>query len=239
LLGSIKFAVQEKGIVTPVGRQEVLSLRYVSCQKTADTIAIELTNAPSTAPASGLGPVDLPRLVCASPGPQGGLVKSDLAASWEISVLGDTLARGLAPAQLRRCVSIDVLQNLALPAGWPQQSQRVATQITPYGRELDAVFEQCGEAASYAPEAARPAPAAPAPAKRPEAGWKAARTTAKGRSNVRAAPNLASRVVIQLDPGAPILVQPAAPTWWKVRPASGAAWSGYIRDDRFQLERRR
>jgi len=243
LLGSIKFAVQEKDIATTVGKEKVFSLAYVSCQKTPEKIAIELTSAPSTAPASGLGPVDLPRLVCTGPGPQGGLVRSDIAASWEIGVLGDTLARGLSPAELRRCVTIDVLQNLALPVGWPQQSQRVALQITPYGRELDAVFEQCGETPAYAPEAPRPAPAAttpaPAPAKRAEAEWKPARTTAKGRSNVRAGPSLDSRLVIQLEPGTPILVQPGAPTWWKVRPASGAAFSGFIRDDRFQLERGR
>src|SRR5882672_10184867 len=95
LLGSIKFAVQEKDIATTVGKDRILSLTYISCQKTPEKIAIELINAPSTAPARGLGPVDLPRLVCTRPGPQGGLVKSDLAASWEIGVLGDTLARGL------------------------------------------------------------------------------------------------------------------------------------------------
>ncbi len=250
LLGSIKFAVQEKDIATTVGKGKIFSLSYVSCQKTPEKIAIELTSAPSSAPASGLGPVDLPRLVCTTAGPQGGLVKSDLAASWEISALGDTLARGLSPAELRRCVSIDVLQNLALPAGWPQQSQRVALQITPYGKELDSVFAACGEAASFAsepgppprgpPAGARPAPAAtPAPAKREEIEWKPARILAKGRSNVRAAPRLDSRVVIQLEPGTRILVQPAAPTWWKVKPASGASFTGFIRDDRFQLERGR
>jgi len=242
LLGSIKFAVQEKDVATTVGKEKIFSLSYVSCQKTPEKIAIELTSAPSTSPTSGLGPVDLPRLVCGSPGPQGGLVKSDLAASWEIGVLGDTLARGLSPAELRRCVTIDVLQNLAMPVGWTPQSQRVALQITPYGKELDAVFAECGEAATFAPEAPRPASipkSGPAPAQRQEIEWKPARTTAKGRSNVRAAPSLDSRVVIQLDPGARVLVQPAAPTWWKVKPASGAAFSGYIRDDRFQLERGR
>jgi hypothetical protein len=193
-----------------------------------------------------LGPVDLPRLVCNSPGPQGGLVKSDIAASWEIGVLGDTLARGLNPADIRRCVSIDVLQNLALPVGWPRESQRVALQITPYGRELDAVLAECGEAPTFAQEEPRPAAPAAAPPVPPAARrepadlpWKAARTIASGRTNVRAAPNLDSRAVVQLDPGARILVQPASAPWWKVKPVNGAGFAGYIREDRFALERPR
>ena len=66
--------------------------------------------------------------------------------------------------------------------------------------------------------------------------WKSARTAASGRTNVRAAANLTSAVVIQLDPGALILVQPTATEWWKVKPLGGAGFSGYIRQDRLQLQ---
>ena len=56
LLGSIKFAVQEKDVATTVGKEKIFSLSYVSCQKTPEKVAIELTNAPASAPAGGLGP---------------------------------------------------------------------------------------------------------------------------------------------------------------------------------------
>src|SRR5260221_9386211 len=176
VLGSIKFAVQKSDVATPVRNEKILSLAYVSCQKTTEKIAIELTNAPASAPASGLGPIDLPRIVCNSRSPQGNIVKSDISASWEIGVLGDTLARGLAPAALRRCDSIEVFENLALPKAWGQESQRVTLRIPIYARELDSVFVQCGEAPAFAQAepppaaapAARPAPAtAPAPAPAP------------------------------------------------------------------------
>ena len=147
LLGSIKYARQRSDVVTAVRNEKIFSLAYISCQKSSWKVAIELTNAPASDPAGGLGPTDLPRLVCNSPSPKGdgALVKSDLAASWEISTLGDTLARGLSPSALRRCVSIDVLENVALPPGWPQASQPIAMEITPYNRQLDSVFEACGE----------------------------------------------------------------------------------------------
>ena len=250
LLGPIKFAVQRNDVATTVGNEKILSLTYVSCQKNSGKVAIELTNAPASAPAEGLGPVDLPRLVCSSPSPQGAvLVKSDLAASWEIGVLGDTLARGLSPAGIRRCVSIDVLQHLALPPGWPRESQRVALQITPYGRELDAVFAECGEATAFAHEDSRrvaapamrldSAPGSERKSQREDLPWRAARTIAKGRTNVRAAASLDSPVVIRLDPGARILVQPTSAQWWRVKPRSGAGFGGYVRQDRLKLERPR
>lgn len=254
LLGPIQFAARKDEIATTVRNEKIFSNAYVSCQRKSATVAIELTNAPGTNLAGGLGPIDLPRLVCNSPGPQGAaLVKSELAASWEIGVLGDTLARGLSPAALRRCASIDVLQNLALPRGWPQEAQRVTLQITPYARELDSVFVRCGEPSAFASEDPRPAAAPvarPAPAVTPaprgnqasqekDLPWKAARTIATGRTNVRAAASLDSPVVIQLDPGTRILVQPGSADWWKVKPRSGAGFAGYIRQDRLQLERPR
>jgi hypothetical protein len=250
VLGPIQFAGRKTEVVTAVRDQKIFSNTYVSCQRKTGTIALELTNAPSTAPERGLGPIDLPRLVCNSPGPGGsGVVKTDLAASWEIGTLGDTLARGLSPSTLRQCVSIDVLQNLALPTAWRQESQRVGLQITPYAKELDAVFSRCGEATAYGiadpqPAAAPATRATPAPtpgdrtARASEPPWMPARTIAKGHSNVRAAANVTSRVVIQLDPGARIQVQKGPADWWKVKPGAGAGnFSGYIRDDRVELER--
>ncbi|MEP7068099.1 MAG: hypothetical protein ABI789_02615 [Usitatibacter sp.] len=261
LMGPIKFAVPKSDIATPVRNQKILSLAYVSCQRSKGTVAIELTNAPASDPAAGLGPVDLPRLVCHTPGPFGGTpVKSELDASWEISTLGDALARGLSPSELRRCVSIDVLQNVALPRGWGQESQRIAIEITPYARELDTVFRSCGESTAFAPDEPPPAanPAKPISASRPsaarlssppaaapkidpgpraaEAPWKPARTILGGKTNVRSAASVASSVVIQLEPGAKILTQRASPDWWKVKPGSGAGFAGYIRGDRLIFE---
>jgi hypothetical protein len=256
LMGPIRTAVQRSAVATAVKSGKILSQAFVSCQKSSGKIAIELVNAPESDARSGLGPVDLPRLVCNSPRPQGDgvLVKSDLAASWEIGGLGDTLARGLSPAALRRCASIDVLQNVALPRGWPQESLRIAMEITPYARELDAVFAACGETTAFVPEPTapvaveRPAPAPPqAKAMEPppkgdlvarpaEVPWKPARAIAKGRTNVRRAASLDSGVVIQLDPGARILVQQTSAEWWKVKPRSGASFGGYVRRDRVAFE---
>lgn len=256
LMGPIKTAVQKNAITTAVKGGKVLSQAFVSCQKNNGKISIELANAPESDARTGLGPVDLPRLVCNSPRPQGDgvLVKSDLAASWEIGGLGDTLARGLSPAALRRCASIDVLQNVALPKGWSQQSLRIAMEITPYARQLDAVFAACGETTAFAPEAAAPVAeerAAPAPplvaamppppkgdpvARPAEVSWKPARAIATGRTNVRRAANIDSAVVIQLNPGARVWVQQTSAEWWKVKPRSGASFAGYIRRDRVVFE---
>lgn len=255
LLGPIRFAMRKNEVATAVRNEKILSNVYVSCERKSATVAIELTNARATDLAGGLGPADLPRLVCNSPGPQGGMIKSEVAASWEIGTLGDALARGLAPAALRQCASIDVLQNLALPSGWPLPTQRVVMQITPYARELDSVFARCGEASAFSGDDARPAVAAarraapaPAPATTPaprgnqaaqekELPWKAARAIAKGRTNVRAAPSIDAPVVIRLDPGTPILVQPTAAPWWRVKSPSGAGFSGFVRQDRLEPDR--
>jgi hypothetical protein len=256
LMGPIRTAVQRSAVATAVKSGKILSQAFVSCQKSSGKIAIELVNAPESDARSGLGPVDLPRLVCNSPRPQGDgvLVKSDLAASWEIGGLGDTLARGLSPAALRRCASIDVLQNVALPKGWPQESLRIAMEITPYARPLDAVFAACGETTAFAPEATAPVAevrAAPAPpqvaAMQPpprsepaappaEIPWKAARAIATGRTNVRRSASIDSAIVVQLDPGARILVQQTSALWWKAKPRSGASFAGYIRRDRVVFE---
>jgi hypothetical protein len=53
---------------------------------------------------------------------------------------------------------------------------------------------------------------------------------------VRRAASLDSGVVIQLDPGARILVQQTSAEWWKVKPRSGASFGGYVRRDRVAFE---
>jgi hypothetical protein len=248
-MGTIKVAVPRNSIVTPVRNQKIVSLVFFSCEKTAETIAIELANASESDARGGLGPVDLPRLICNSPRPGGGavLVKSDLAATWEISEVGDTLARGLSPSALRRCASIDVLQNVALPPGWPQGNQRIVIELIPYSRELDSVFSACGEPTAFA-SSEQPLPSS-LPVARSEAAtktdpsarnadvsWKPARTTAKGRTNVRASPSLDSAVVAQLNPHERVLVQPTSTEWWKAKPRTGTAFSGYIRQDRLVFD---
>ena len=248
-MGSIKVAVPRNSVVTPVRNQKIVSLVFFSCEKAAEKIAIELANASESDARGGLGPVDLPRLVCNSPRPGGGgaLVKSDLAATWEISEVGDTLARGLSPSALRRCVSIDVLQNVALPPGWSQESQRIVAELTPYGRELDSVFSACGETTAFAsdpqPPASKPPAVGPESATKTDRGapktdvsWKPARTTPKGRTNVRASPSLDSAVVAELNPGERVLVQRTSTEWWKAKPRTGTAFSGYIRQDRLVFD---
>ena len=248
LLGSIKVAVPRSSVVTSVRNQKIVSLVFFSCEKTGGKIAIELANAPESDRSGGLGPFEMPRLVCNSPRPDGAVVKSDLAATWEINQFGDTLARGLSPPALRRCASIDVLQNVALPPGWSQESQRIAVELTPYSRELDAVLSACGEATAFAsveaPPASKPPAVRPEPATKTERGvtskadvaWKPARTTPKGGTNVRASPSLDSAVVTQLGPGERVLVQPTSTEWWKAKPRTGTAFSGYIRQDRLVFD---
>lgn len=234
-LGAIRFASRKVALSTPVGNEKIVSQAYVSCQKGVGRIAIELSNAAMSNLAGGLSPKEMPRLTCYSPNPRGGgLAMAELALKWEISELGDTLARGIAAADLRRCVSIDVLQNLALPLGWPYASQQVAMEILPFSRAMDEVLVACGAKAAYATPAAPAPPAQPAPAA-PDA-WRRARTIAAGRTNIRSAPAVSSRLAGQLPPGSPILAQPASGDWWKVRPRSGAAFGGYIREDRLVFE---
>lgn len=249
LLGPIRFAVQKGAVTTTAGSEKIFSQVFVSCQKSNGKVAIELTNAPGSDLAGGLRPTEMPRLVCNRPGPRSGgpLVKSDLVAKWEISTLGDTLARGLAPSELRRCVSIDVQQSLALPPGAPRPSQRIAMEILPYDKALDSVFAACGEKTAFgpveqappaAPPVARsgPAPEVGQPAQPAEAPWKPAHTTPKGRTIVRAAASVESRIVVRLAPGTRVLVRRASEPWWEVKPRTGAAFRGYIREDRLVVE---
>jgi hypothetical protein len=179
-----------------------------------------------------------------------------------VSDIGDALTRGFRPFPLRECATITIEQEVQLPRGSTPASVPVTFDIAPYGRELDSVFVACGETSAYGAEAAPPrkvaesarpappparaAPAAPSPpssltapsppapivAAVPDQGWRSARAVTDGKTNVRAKPSVQSPLVTQLHPGAVLLVQPAGPDWWRVRPSSGAAFEGYVRGDR-------
>lgn len=229
-LGPIKFASRKAAVVTPAGGETIVSQAYVSCQKGTRRIAVEFSNAFASNPAGGLGPRAWPQLTCYSPDPKvaGALAMSEIAPKWEVNNLGDALAQGLAASDLRRCVSIDVLQDIALPAGNAQGSRQVLMELLTYSRALDAVFTVCGEKTAYAAPAADPPAAA--------AAWRRARTVAKGRTNVRAAASVDSPLVIALAPGMPVLAQRTSTDWWAVKPRSGSDFSGYIRGDRLVFE---
>ncbi len=222
-LGPIKVAVPRDPVVTPVGKDKIDSLVFFSCEKATRKIAIELANASESDARGGLQPREMPQLICNTPLAQSGnaMRQSELAASWEVSEIGDAMARGLSPSALRRCVSIDVVQNVALPKGWARDTQRIEFALPASSKEVDAVLSACGETAAVASSD-----------RKSDDSWKPARTTAKGRTNVRASPGLDSAVVVQLAPNEKVLVQSTSTEWWKVKPRKGEAFRGYIRQDR-------
>jgi SH3 domain-containing protein len=239
-LGNIRFAFFKNLVETPVGNAKVYSRAYVSCQKDSRSLAIELTNTTAPDDPGGLKPGTLPRLVCNRPAAPGDpkLVQEEVPAKWEVSKIGDALARGFRAVPLRECVSIGVVQQVALPQGWAVKSAWVEFEIFPYNRELDSIFVTCGEASAFTP-AARPAPAtasAPATPSTPARGtvvqWRTARTTPRGKTNVRSGPSLQSAVVAELDPGAVVLVERTSGEWWRAKASKGAPFEGYIRQDR-------
>lgn len=209
-LGSIRFAAPATPITTPVGNAAVSSRAYVSCERASGKIAIELAHATAPDDPGGLQPKTLPVLTCHRRAAGNRLLQAELPSRWAISQIGDVLARGFAPAALRQCVSIGVVQDVKLPRGWARDSARVRFAIDPYGKELDSIFVTCGA----------------------EAAWRAARTVARGRTNVRARPAVKAPLVVQLHPGTPVSVQPAGGDWWRVRPSAGVKAGGYVREDR-------
>jgi len=153
-LGRIKFASRKAAVVTPAGSETIVSQSYVSCQKSSRRIAVEFSNAFASNPAGGLGPRVWPRLTCYSPAPRGAgtLAMSELSPKWEVNDLGDALAQGLATAELRRCVSIDVLQDIALPAGSAEGSRQVLMELLTYGGR----WMPCSRRAERRPPTPRP-----------------------------------------------------------------------------------
>lgn len=253
-LGQIRFTARKTPAVTSAPGGKIVSQVYVSCQKSYGRIAIELTNALESNLAGGLPPKQAPRLTCYSTDLRDdNMGIREIPAKWVTNELGDAMARGLSPADLRRCISIEILQEVMLPAGSASgpapASQLVVLELLPYDRSFDAVAVACKEKTAYgvakapiaapAPTAVAPSPpeSAPTPASTASAqAWRSARTAPKGQTNLRAGPGLASALVRKLDPGTPLQVQPAKDDWWRVKPASGAAFSGYIREDRLVIE---
>lgn len=227
-MGAIKVAVPAKAITTAVGSNKIVSLVFVSCETARKTIAIELANAPESDAAAGLRPREMPQLICNMPLAATGYAmrQSERPANWEVTELGDVLARGLSPSDLRRCASLDIVQDVALPRGWTQASQRIVFELTPYAKEVDSIFVACGEATAFAPGADAKLGLA----------WRPARTLGSGRTNVRASPAIDGAIVAQLPPNARVLVQSTSTEWWKVRPPTGAAFDGYVRQDRLAFE---
>lgn len=240
LLGPIRFAHTTTPVTTSVGPAKVYSNAYVSCEKKGRTIAIELTNQISPDDPGGLAPATMPRLVCISPAARGaGTAQQVFEARWEVNGYGDAMARGLQPAALRACAAIGIVQDVALPAGWARRTLPVAFEITPYSRDLDAIFAACGETSAYTPAIiAAPKREPPAAAREPAhpAAWRNARTIAGGATNVRAGPSVHSAVVARLDANAAVLVQPAGGDWWRARSRTGHKFEGYIRVDRLVIK---
>lgn len=237
-LGPIQVAVPSTSMATPVGKEKVLSLVFFSCEKSRGRIAIELANAPESDAKSGLRPQQMPRLFC---NPRSTAPRSEIPASWVVSEIGDALARGLAPSDLRRCASIDVVQDVALPRGWASEAQHIEMELIPYKKELEAVLATCSAGPSVVAEAPKPAAPSPVPvapkatsqpAPQADGEWKTARTIGDGRTNVRSGPSIQSPVVAHLDPGMLILVQATPNEWWKARARMGAGFIGYVRQDR-------
>jgi len=165
VLGNIRFSVMRQPVETPVGANKVYSRAYLSCLKGTRVLAIELTNQIGPEDKKGLRQNKDPRLVCTRPDTPGSekLVQEDLLANWDPNELGDMLSKGFRAFPLRECVSIRVIEEVALPAGWSQKSAKVEFDITPYTRSLDDVFVACGDVSAYeAPADTKVAKATPA-----------------------------------------------------------------------------
>ena len=231
-LGAITVAVPKAGFTTMAGGAKIVSAAFVSCEKSTRKIAIELANSLETDTRGGLLPLEPPRLVC-SMRAEGTTVRAGIVVRWVTNELGDGLARGLAPGDLKRCDSIEVLQNVALPAGSAARGQRLTMAFAPADAGVSDVFAACSDA-PFVNAAARPAVASAKPTPADVASpWKPARTLSSGgRTNVRASPDIKGALVTQLYPGTPLLVQKAEGDWWRVKPTRGNAFAGFVRADR-------
>jgi hypothetical protein len=258
ILGNIQFAFLKTPVETAVGNAKVFSRAYLSCQRANKKLAIELTNSVAPDDPKGLKPGTEPRLFCNRPIQPWDekLVQERLFANWDVNELGDAMTKGFRAFPLRECVSIRVQQEVILPAGWAQKTAKIEFELSPYGRELDAVFVTCGENSAYAapapsvpvvtatapaappksaappPAPAKPAPVAAVPTPPAPPAWRPAQVAAGSKTNVRAGPRLQSPVVTELAGGTAVLVQKTDSEWWRARPPTGAAFDGYIRQDR-------
>jgi len=176
-MGPIKVAISLDAHVSYFGTEKVVSTLYLSCERQARKIAIEVTNARSDDLAGGLKLKEIPRLTCLGVVGPGGLPpRTEIAAKWEANELGDVLARGLSPSELRACPSLELREKILLPPAFEREFEEASVVIPTYAPGPDDVFAACGEASAYPPEeklaanVASPAAAlAPAPAPAPTA----------------------------------------------------------------------
>lgn len=151
-MGPIKVAISLDAHTSYFGTEKIVSTIYLSCEKKAGTIAVELTNARSDDLAGGLKLKEIPRLTCLGVAGPGALPpRSEIAAKWEANELGDVIARGLSPSELRACPSIEVREKILLPPALEREFEEVAVQVPTYAPGPDAVFTACGETSAYPP----------------------------------------------------------------------------------------
>lgn len=222
VLGAVRFAHLKLPIATQVGAHRVYSNAYVSCAPRSRTMAVELSNQVAPDDPGGLKAASMPRLVCKRPS-GAGTEQAVIDAHWEFNGIGDAMAAGLAPHALRSCSALGIAEEVVLPEGWGSRTARVAFEIAPREKELDPVFAACGEAVAVAQA-------------KPGEAWKIVRTVSHGRTNVRAAPTLRSKVVAEVYPGDVIAAQPAGGRWWRVKSRHGAKFEGYVREDRLVVK---
>ena len=160
-LGPIRVAVPSTSVVTPVGKEKILSLVFFSCERSKGLIAIELVNAAESDTRGGLYPKQMPKLYC---NPRSTAPRVEIPSTWFVSEIGDALARGFAPADFRRCASLEIAQDISLPRGWTAETKHVEIEVIPYKKEIDEVLGTCAEGPLLAAQAHPPAPA-PAPQK--------------------------------------------------------------------------
>lgn len=229
VLGAVRFAHLKLPIATTVGSHRVYSNAYISCEPKARTMAVELTNQIAPDDPGGLKAATMPRLVCKRPG-GAGTEQHSIDSHWEFNGIGDAMTQGIAPKALRGCASLGIAEEVVLPEGWGARTAPIAFEIAPGAKELQQVFEACGQTTVLA--ARDPLPG-PLPREREK--WKTVRVVAHGRTNVRAHPTLHSEVVAHIDPGDLVFAQRAQGDWWRVKSRRGA-FEGYVREDRLAVK---
>ncbi|MFZ3323006.1 MAG: SH3 domain-containing protein [Usitatibacter sp.] len=212
-MGPIKVAISLDAHTSYFGTEKIVSTIYLSCEKKVGKIAVELTNARSDDLAGGLKLKEVPRLTCLGVAGPGALPpRSEIAAKWEANELGDVIARGLSPSELRACPSIEVREKILLPPALGREFEEVAVQVPTYAPGPDAVFTACGETSAYPPrEVIAEKTVAIAPAEKPLAAATAPKPGAPPVEKLAPAPVAApkSAAVPAQPPPAPT----APPAW--------------------------
>ena len=157
-LGPIRVAVPSTSVITPVGKEKILSLVFFSCERSKGLVAIELANAAESDTKGGLFPKQMPKLFC---DPRSTAPRTEIPSTWFVSELGDALARGFAPSVFRRCAAVGIVQDLALPRGWGAETKHIEIEVIPYKKEIDEVLATCAEGPLLSAQAPTPAPAPP------------------------------------------------------------------------------